>query len=88
MDLTNTQPGQPSPQGADMAATIRVGSPQPAAANGDQTLRPGTTTQQGGDEQAADFTLKGRTYRAVKCLSDNSGEAQVSWWKARKGRGC
>ena len=69
-----------------MAATIRVGSPQPAAANGDQTLRPGTTTQQGGDEQAADFTLKGRTYRAVKCLSDNSGEAQVFLVEGQEGQ--
>ena len=62
----------------DLNATIRVDSAQLSAAAGDQTLRPDSKTQQGGfDDRAADFVLKGRMYKAVKCLSDNSGEAQV-----------
>jgi len=33
-------------------------------------------SQDGGDS-SGDFVLKGRMYRGIKCLSDNSGEAQV-----------
>lgn len=78
-DLTKTQSGvTPSSANSDLGATIRVGAPQPSAAVGDQTIRPGNNTQQGGlDDRAADFVLKGRMYKAIKCLSDNSGEAQV-----------
>lgn len=42
----------------------------------DKTRRSGETKKKasGGD---VEFLLKGRLYRSVKCLSDNSGEAQV-----------
>ena len=62
----------------ELTSTIRVGEAQPSAAAGDQTIRPDSKTQQGGfEERSADFVLKGRMYKAIKCLSDNSGEAQV-----------
>ena len=78
-DVLKTQSGvTPSPANNDLGSTIRVGSPQPSASAGDQTIRPTGKTQQGGyEERAADFVLKGRMYKAIKCLSDNSGEAQV-----------
>ena len=79
-DLPNTAPSTAAaPQ--DMTATIRVGSQQQRTAAapsnaGETTLRPGTvaTTEKGG---STDFVLKGRVYHSVKCISDNSGEAQV-----------
>lgn len=62
----------------DLGATIRVGSPQPSSATTqDVTIRPGSRTTSGNKDNAADFVLKGRVYRGIKCLSDNSGEAQV-----------
>ena len=78
-EVTNTQSGvTPSPANADLSATVRVGNPQPSAPVGDQTIKPSGKTQQGGyDDRSADFVLKGRMYKAIKCLSDNSGEAQV-----------
>ena len=39
-----------------------------------QTARTVTNQQSGGD---VEFLLKGRLYRSIKCLSENSGEAQV-----------
>lgn len=66
-------------------ATYRVAEPQTdatrrvadhrTAANGDLTLRPDNQSQQTGGE--VEFLLKGRLYHSIKCLSDNSGEAQV-----------
>lgn len=64
-------------QSDNLGATIRVDAPQPAAATGDTTVRAMSTQQGGGKKSIADFVLKGRLYRGVKCLSDNSGEAQV-----------
>ena len=62
----------------NLDATIRVGAPQPAtAASQDITVRPGTKTTSEKSDDSADFVLKGRMYRGIKCLSDNSGEAQV-----------
>ena len=58
-------------------STLRVGAAIPPAKNGDTTIRPDTMPGDTGQAPAADFTLKGRLYRGVKCLSDNSGEAQV-----------
>ena len=62
-------------------ATIRVNAPQAAQAGApDITVRPGTGMQQNDDDNEfrdGDFVLKGRFYRGIKCLSDNSGEAQV-----------
>ena len=48
----------------------------PFDGSADMTLRSGETKKKasGGD---VEFLLKGRLYRSVKCLSDNSGEAQV-----------
>lgn len=56
--------------------TVRVVTQQPATSAAEITVRPGDTNrgQSGGD---VEFLLKGRLYRSVKCLSDNSGEAQV-----------
>ena len=83
MDVTNqpttnatSQPTKP----ADMEATIRVNAPQAAQAGApDITVRPGTKMPSGDDDEFrdGDFVLKGRFYRGIKCLSDNSGEAQV-----------
>ena len=61
----------------DMGATIRVdAAPVVSKLNTETTVRPGSSadTSQAGD---GDFILKGRVYRGIKCLSDNSGEAQV-----------
>ena len=71
MDLTKTQAGQ-----QNLDATIRVDMHQAAAPSNDVTVRPDKTPQ---DNQVndGDFVLKGRIYRGIKCLSDNSGEAQV-----------
>ena len=59
-------------------STIRVDAAPTAASTvgGDVTIRPGSQSQ---DKQnnTGDFVLKGRPYRGIKCLSDNSGEAQV-----------
>ena len=62
----------------NVITTIRVDAPMASAtADGDATVRPGSTPA--GKEKGAgnEFLLKGRVYRSVKCLSDNSGEAQV-----------
>jgi serine/threonine protein kinase len=68
---TNTAP-------QDVNATLRVDSLQHhnAMVNNDVTARPGTD---GAGEKAdnTDFVLKGRVYHSIKCISDNSGEAQV-----------
>jgi serine/threonine protein kinase len=52
------------------STTIRV------APTGETTYRPGAsdTTQSGSNN---DFLIKGKVYHCIKCLSDNSGEAQV-----------
>ena len=66
--------------------TVRVTSSQPAASgNGEMTIRPGENTQgqTGGD---VEFLLKGRMYRSIKCLSDNSGEAQVFLVEGEEGQ--
>ena len=46
----------------------------PKTNQGETTVRTMTGKQSGGD---VEFLLKGRLYRSIKCLSDNSGEAQV-----------
>lgn len=59
-------------------STIRVDAAPTSASTraGDVTVRPSSQYQ---DKQSKtdDFVLKGRAYRGIKCLSDNSGEAQV-----------
>ncbi len=60
----------------DLGATIRVGAPPQEGAAGDVTVRPDRAAQDK-KEGHADFILKGRLYSGIKCLSDNSGEAQV-----------
>lgn len=66
------------PDNTNVTKTIRVDAPQTdaATANGDVTVRPGSTVtpEKGG---GVDFVLKGKVYHSIKCLSDNSGEAQV-----------
>ena len=87
--MTTTQPGQTATPDTDLSATLRVGSVQPSTAPDslEHTLRPDATTQHGvTDERDADFILKGRLYKAVKCLSDNSGEAQVFLVEGDEGR--
>ena len=63
MDATIRTPEQTS-------TTIRV------APTGETTYKPGAsdTTQSGSNN---DFLIKGKVYHCIKCLSDNSGEAQV-----------
>ena len=76
LDVTNRPTGP-----VNNEATIRVNAPQAAQAGApDITVRPGTGMQQNDDDNEfrdGDFVLKGRFYRGIKCLSDNSGEAQV-----------
>ena len=60
------------------SATIRV-APQSSSlqtTNGESTLVPGTSNGKP-KSGAVTFNLKGQTYYSVKCISDNSGEAQV-----------
>ena len=61
----------------DVTATIRVDSSQGIASssNNEITVRPGTSAKEEGGSN--DFVLKGRVYHCIKCISDNSGEAQV-----------
>lgn len=75
-DVMKTLPEKTPAANADMNATIRVGGSAPVG-NGDQTIRPEQTNRGVSDEESADFVLKGRFYKSIKCLSDNSGEAQV-----------
>ncbi len=57
--------------------TMRVGSTQSSSPNsGDVTVRPDTLRSETKSSEG-DFVLKGRVYRGIKCLSDESGEAQV-----------
>ena len=73
-------------------ATVRVGTPQAAAVAGDTTIRPSSTvrpdavTMAGSSGLTGEFLLKGRQYRGVKILSDNSGEAQVFLVDGEEGR--
>ncbi|MBO5592856.1 MAG: protein kinase [Prevotella sp.] len=65
----------------DVSTTMRV---SPGQSGGDTTIRPGDSSKKvsGGD---VEFLLKGRIYQSVKCLSDNSGEAQVFLVKGEEG---
>ena len=76
LDVTNRPTGP-----VNNEATIRVNAPQSQQAGApDITVRPGAGMQQNDDDNEfrdGDFVLKGRFYRGIKCLSDNSGEAQV-----------
>ena len=65
----------------DVSTTMRV---SPGLSGGDTTIRPGDSSKKvsGGD---VEFLLKGRIYQSVKCLSDNSGEAQVFLVKGEEG---
>ena len=80
------------PHNNDTLSTQRVNTSSPAdndstvrPADNDSTVRPAdiestirpsdSAKQQSGGE--VDFLLKGRLYRNIKCLSENSGEAQV-----------
>lgn len=57
------------------SSTMRVTTSKPAVAV-ETTIRPdGNTGGQAGGE--VEFLLKGKVYKSIKCLSDNSGEAQV-----------
>ena len=72
MDATIRKADMPN-----VSTTLRAGTmQQPGATAGDVTIRPGARSTDK-KEQGGDFTLKGRVYRGLKCLSDNSGEAQV-----------
>ena len=64
------------PEMANSTTTVRVDAPQANKASGDVTVRPGSTGASA-KSSIADFVLKGRVYHGIKCLSDNSGEAQV-----------
>ena len=75
-DLPNDAQQTAAPQ--DMNSTIRVDSlQQNSSANNGITVRPGTTAMKEKDGSGTDFVLKGRIFHSIKCISDNSGEAQV-----------
>ena len=85
-DITRKPDSAPTTQqGAapkDMSATIRVDSPlrtsAPSANNNNEiTVRPGTPAAMIDNDSTPDFILKGRPYHCIRCISDNSGEAQV-----------
>ena len=65
------------------STTKRVSTNRPAAA-ATTTIRPGEDSQ-GPSGGRVEFLLKGRVYESVKCLSDNSGEAQVFLVKGEEG---
>ena len=67
MDQTIRTPEQQS-------TTLRV-APS-AGATGESTFVPGRSKPVASDV-ASDFYIKGKVYHSLKCLSDNSGEAQV-----------
>ena len=79
MEETTKRPDIAQPTAGDVTKTVRVGTPQRpnGGVSGDVTLRPDTTAQGQREAGSGDFVLKGRVYRGIKCLSDNSGEAQV-----------
>ena len=85
MDDKTFRGAEPVADGTTMK-TMRVNGSQPAAGgNGEMTIRPGENTQgQTGGE--VEFLLKGRMYRNIKCLSDNSGEAQVFLVEGEEGQ--
>ena len=85
MDDKTFRGAEPVADGNTMK-TMRVSGSQPAASgNGEMTIRPGEDTQgQTGGE--VEFLLKGRMYRSIKCLSDNSGEAQVFLVEGEEGQ--
>jgi len=57
--------------------TMRVDSARTSSTmSGDVTVRPGSLPKENKSNEG-DFVLKGRVYRGIKCLSDDSGEAQV-----------
>ncbi len=64
------------PEMADASTTVRVDVPRANNNSGEVTARPSSTAS-AASSSIADFILKGRVYRGIKCLSDNSGEAQV-----------
>jgi hypothetical protein len=74
MDQTVRTPQQ------DVSTTMRVSSGQSA---GDATIRPSDSKKVSGGD--VEFMLKGRIYQSIKCLSDNSGEAQVFLVKGEEG---
>lgn len=61
----------------DLSTTMHAGTLRPADANNEQTVKPENNTRGNMVTKEPDFILKGRMYKAIKCLSDNSGEAQV-----------
>ncbi|MBR1687106.1 MAG: protein kinase [Prevotella sp.] len=61
----------PSMQQGEVTKAVPVAGETP-----ERTLRPNAKPQDAKAGQG-DFTLKGKVYRNLKCLSDNSGEAQV-----------
>ncbi len=78
-----TQRGPSLPHGD---ATIRVSSPPAMHADADRTLRPAMMGPSVLDEHTADFTLKGRYYKSIKCLSKESGEGEVYLVEGSEGR--
>ena len=78
------------PENIDTSKTVRVDAAtaaSTAAGSGDVTIRPDAKPDTPViDSQSADFVLKGRLYRGIKCLSDNSGEAQVFLVEGEEGQ--
>ena len=82
--IKGSQPAAANDAKANTMKTVRSGAGQQAA-NGEMTIRPSANNknQSGGD---VEFLLKGRLYRSIKCLSDNSGEAQVFLVEGEEGQ--
>lgn len=78
MDQTIRTPEQPN-------TTIRVAPLGKGA--GDATYVTGRDKSATANA-AGDFLIKGKVYHNLKCLSDNSGEAQVFWSSATRNRWC
>ena len=66
----------------NVSTTIRVDAPKTNAA-GTTTVRPEESDK--GSIGSTDFLLKGRAYHGIKCLSDESGEAQVFLVRGEEG---
>ena len=58
-----------------ITSTIRVDASPTSITNPSATVRPNVRDRK--QSVSIDFLLKGRAYRGIKCLSENSGEAQV-----------
>ena len=74
---TNTVTGKSSNDTPDLNKTIVAPNGDGIHGNISLSMRDGTNQTDGGIVDGVDFLLKGKVYHSEKCLSDNTGEAQV-----------